>query len=456
MDTKPQLDIKKLWESVLVEIELNVSKATFNTWFKDTFIIKEDDGVIYLGVPNEFVKTWLEEKYHKFILKALRSLSDHVRGIEYVVKQQEDESAPQKQESQPTNTNGDSNKLPLKDNNISKKDNLNPRYNFNSFVVGPFNELAYAAAQACIKKPGVVYNPLFVYGKTGYGKTHLIQAIGNHIKQTKEDPQVYYMTTEKFAIDFINSVQKNKVNQFKSKYRKYDVLIMDDIQFLSGKEKTQEELFHLFNTLHDNNKQIVFSSDMHPNYLNNFEDRLKSRFNAGMIVDISNPDKESRVAILKSKAKERDINVSDDIIECLASSIDSNIRELEGALNTVVVQSDLKEDELTVSEVKNLIRDNIKSQKAVPIDDIIQIIADFYNVDEESIHKKTRKRKIVKPRQIIMYVLREDYGIPYPTIGEKIGGRDHTTVIHSYEKIKDELNVDSQLAQEINQIRSML
>jgi chromosomal replication initiator protein len=297
---------------------------------------------------------------------------------------------------------------------------------------------------------------LFVYGKTGYGKTHLIQAIGNHIKQAKENPKVYYMTTEKFAIDFINSVQKNKVNQFKSKYRKYDVLIMDDIQFLSGKEKTQEELFHLFNTLHDNNKQIVFSSDMHPNYLSNFEDRLKSRFNAGMIVDISNPDKESRVAILKSKAKERDINVSDDIIECLASSIDSNIRELEGALNTVVVQSDLKEDELTVSEVKNLIRDNIKSQKAVPIDDIIQIIADFYNVDEESIHKKTRKRKVVKPRQIIMYVLREDYGIPYPTIGEKIGGRDHTTVIHSYEKIKDELNVDSQLAQEINQIRSML
>lgn len=455
MDTKPHLDIKQLWESVLVEIELNVSKATFNTWFKDTYIIKEEDGIIHLGVPNEFVKTWLKEKYHKFILKALRSLSDRVRGIEYVVKKEKT----QEKEDRENNISGsgkNSNKLPLKDHYIDKKDNLNPRYTFDSFVVGPFNELAHAAAQAVIKKPGVVYNPLFIYGKTGYGKTHLIQAVGNHIKNTHEDAKVYYLTTEKFAIDFINSVQKNKVNQFKAKYRKYDVLIMDDIQFLSGKEKTQEELFHLFNTLHDNNKQIIFSSDMHPNYLSNLEDRLKSRFNAGMIVDISSPDHESRVAILKSKAEERGIEVTDEVIECLASSIESNIRELEGALNTIVVQSDLKERELTVSEVKNLIRNNIKSKKAVPMDEIIQIISDFYNVEEESIHKKTRKRKVVKPRQIIMYILREDYGIPYPTIGDKIGGRDHTTVIHSYEKIKENLKVDSQLAQEINQIRSML
>lgn len=449
------MNIQKLWESVLVEIELNVSKATFNTWFKDTYIIKEEDGIIYLGVPNEFVKTWLKEKYHKFILKALRSLSDRVRGVEYVIKKEK----PNKQdESEDTKGSSKSSagKLPLKDHYIDKKDNLNPRYTFDSFIVGPFNELAHAASQAVIKKPGVVYNPLFVYGKTGYGKTHLIQAVGNHLKNAGDNVKVFYLTTEKFAIDFINSVQKNKVNQFKAKYRKYDVLIMDDIQFLSGKEKTQEELFHLFNTLYDNNKQIIFSSDMHPNYLSNMEDRLKSRFNAGMIVDISKPDHESRMAILKSKAEERGADVSDEVIDTLASSIESNIRELEGALNTIIVQSDLKERELTATEVKNLVRNNIKSKKAVPMDDIIQMIADFYNVDEESIHKKTRKRKVVKPRQIIMYILREDYGIPYPTIGDKIGGRDHTTVIHSYEKIKENIKVDSQLAQEVNQIRSML
>lgn len=242
------MDTKELWNNVLVEVELNVSKATFNTWFSETYILKEEDGVVYVSVPNEFVKTWLLEKYHKFILKTLRTLFEKVRSVEYVVTREKPENKEISQNAFSVG-GGHQNSLPLNDVYINKEDNLNPRYTFDSFVVGDFNELSYAASQAVIKSPGAVYNPFFVYGKTGCGKTHLIQSIGNHLKKTYSNIKVYYMTSEKFVVDYLNSVHLNKVNLFKEKYRKYDVLIMDDIQFLSKKEKTQEELFHLFNTL---------------------------------------------------------------------------------------------------------------------------------------------------------------------------------------------------------------
>jgi len=448
------MNTKQLWESVLTDIELGVSKASFNTWFKDTHIIKEDGGVIFVGVPNEFVKSWLSEKYHKTILKSLRNIVQTVRSVEYAITK--NKTGKKESEGQNIVNIEMGNKLPLNNLYINKEDNLNPRYTFESFVVGPFNELAYAAAQAIIKKPGTVYNPFFLYGKTGHGKTHLIQAVGNEIKKNRPNLKVFYLTSERFVIDYLNSVQNNKANVFKEKYRKYDVLIMDDIQFLSNKEKTQEELFHLFNTLYENNKQIVFSSDMHPNYLTNMEDRLKSRFNAGMIVDIPAPDHESRVAILKTKIAQENFYLSDETIDFLASSMDTNIRELEGALNTIICQSRIKEKEPTILEIKNLIRNNIRSKKIVPIKNIVKIITDFYNIDESTIYEKTRKKDVVKPRQIIMYILREDFSIPYPTIGQKLGGRDHTTVIHSYEKIKKDLKTDSFLSQEINQIRSMI
>ena len=447
------MDTKELWNNVLVEAELNVSKATFNTWFSETYILKEEDGIVYISVPNEFVKTWLLEKYHKFILKTLRGLLERARSVEYVVTREKPE---QKEiHMNAFSVGGHQGSLPLNDVYINKEDNLNPRYTFDSFIVGPFNELSYAAAQAVIKNPGAVYNPLFVHGKTGCGKTHLIQAVGNYLKKTYPTTKIFYMTSEKFVVDYLNSVQLNKVNLFKEKYRKYDVLIMDDIQFLSKKEKTQEELFHLFNTLYDNNKQIIFSSDMHPNYLQNMEERLKSRFSAGMVVDISPPDHESRMAILKAKTQQHGINLSNDVIDYIASMLGSNIRELEGILNIIAVQTQLKEKELSLSDVKNLIKNSVKSRRSAPVEDIIKIITNFYNIEEESIYKKTRKKEIVRPRQIIMYLLREDYNIPYPTIGQKLGGRDHTTVIHSYEKIKKELETDGVLSQELHQIRSM-
>jgi chromosomal replication initiator protein len=341
-------DTTKLWESVLAEMELTISKANFTMWFKDTHIVKIDDGMVYLSVPNVFVKDWLINKFHKFILKALRSNAD-VRGIEYVVSK--DEQKKRDIEPQKIIQSNATSEIPLNDYYINKEDNLNPRYTFETFVVGPFNELAHAASQAVIKKPGITYNPLFIYGDTGRGKTHLIQAIGNYLKATTSR-KIYYVTSEKFALDYITSVQNNKVNNFKEKYRKYDVLIMDDIQFFSQKEKTQEELFHLFNYYYDDNKQIIFSSDKHPNYIQNLEERLKSRFSAGMIIDVPHPDLESRTAIIRAKAKMQNFELSPEIVEYLASTIDGNIREIEGVLNSVIMQSQLKGRELNINDIK--------------------------------------------------------------------------------------------------------
>lgn len=448
------MNTKDLWSNCLSEIELGISKANFTTWFKNTSIVKEDSGTLYIGVPNEFVKDWLFNKFHKLILKTLISHDDSVRGVEYIISKHEITQKPQAQEQERPVFNVNK-ELPLNDLYVNKDDNLNPKYNFNSFVVGPFNELAYAVAQAIITNPGQNYNPFFVYGGTGLGKTHIIQAIGNLIKAKHPGKKVYYVSLEKFAIDYINSIQNKNPNSFKEKYRKYDVIIMDDIQFISGKDKTQEELFHLFNTLYENNKQIIFSSDKHPNFIQGLEDRLQSRFSSGMIVQIVEPDYESRVAIIKAKFESTNVIVDDDIISYLASVLEGNIRELEGSLNTVICQTQLKNKSLTLNEVKTLIKNNIKPKKTVAIKDIVRVIAGQYGISEDVIYEKTRRKEIVRARQVAMYILREDFNISYPLIGQKLGGRDHTTVIHSHLKIKDDLKTDPSLLQEIEKIRIM-
>ncbi len=442
------IDNKKLWDSVLVEMELTLSKPNFNTWFKDTSIVKQEDGAVYLGVPNTFVQDWLGSKFHNLILKALRNLSGNIQSLHYVISKEDSrDKIIQEKPHQPTK------ELPMVDAYINKEDNLNPRYTFDSFVVGPFNEFAHAASQAVIKKPGIVYNPLFIYGGTGHGKTHLIQAVGNHLKNNNR--KVFYTTSEKFSQEFINALQLNKPNFFKEKYRKYDVLIMDDIQFFSGKMKIQEELFHLFNHLYDNNKQIIFSSDKHPGLIQDLEDRLKSRFSAGMIVDIPTPDNESRAAIIRTKSASGRYPLSKEVIDYLAYSVVGNIRELEGIINSITCQSDLKERELTLVEVKNFVKNNTKPKKLVSTKEVVKAVADFYNIEEQQIYDKTRKKEIIKPRQIIMFILREDFNISYPAIGEKLGGRDHTTVMHSCEKIKNDLKTDESLVQEMTQLRSI-
>ena len=443
------MDNKKLWDSVLVEMELSLSKPNFNTWFKDTLIVRQEDGAVYLGVPNTFVQDWLGSKFHNTILRALRTLSPSIQSLHYIISK-EDNREKLVFEKTPQITK----ELPMADVYINKEDNLNPRYTFETFVVGPFNEFAHAASQAIIKKPGIVYNPLFIYGGTGHGKTHLIQAIGNHIKNMG-NRKVFYTTSEKFSQEYINALQLNKPNFFKEKYRKYDVLIMDDIQFFSGKMKIQEELFHLFNHLYDNNKQIIFSSDKHPGLIQDLEERLKSRFSAGMIVDIPPPDNESRAAIIRTKSASCPYTLTKEIVDYLAYSVTGNIRELEGIINSITCQTQLKNREISLAEVKNLVKNNTRPKKLVTTKEVIKTVAEFYNIEEHLIYDKTRKKEIIKPRQIIMYILREDFDISYPAIGEKLGGRDHTTVMHSCEKIKNDMKLDEMLIQEINQLRSI-
>lgn len=443
-------DEKQIWLNCLQDIEVSVSKANFSTWFKNTHIVKHDNGTAYIGVPNEFVKDWLINKYEKLILKTLMVYIDSVRSIEFIISKNEHK---QRDDSAEIKKNTLNKELPLQDLYINKDDNLNPRYLFDSFIVGPFNELAYAAAQAIVTRPGANYNPFFVYGGTGLGKTHLIQAIGNAIKTKFPEKKVHYSTLEKFSIDYVNAVQNNKINIFKEKYRKYDVLIIDDIQFISTKQGTQDELFHLFNALYEQNKQIIFSSDKHPNYIPGLEDRIKSRFSAGMIVDITEPDLESKIAIIKAKTQGQECTLPAETMEFLASSIGGSIRELEGSLNAIICQTKLKNKDLSILEIKNLVKNNVKPKKNFSVKDIVKTISDFYNVEEASIYEKTRRKEIVKTRQIVMYILREDFSVSYPMIGQKLGGKDHTTVIHSFMKIKEDLKNNPTLSQELEQIR---
>ena len=445
------MNTKQLWKNCLLEIEAGMSKANFSTWFRNTSIIKEEAGVICIGVPNEFVRDWLMNKYHKLITKTVADAYEGMRAVEYTITKIE----PEKEVALSVESITSEKELPLRDLYINPEDNLNPRYHFNSFIVGTFNELAYAASQAIIDSPGTKYNPFFIYGGTGLGKTHLIQAVGNSVKEKYPNKKVHYMTLEKFATDFINALQSNKANSFKEKYRKYDLLIIDDIQFIGKMEKIQEELFHTFNTFHENNKQIIFSSDKHPNYIPELADRLKSRFAAGMIVDISEPEYESRLAILKVKLRDLHLDLEQEVVEYVAAQVSGNIRELEGSLNLVVMQYRLKNKPLTVAEVKNLLKNNMRPKKNIAIKDVVKMVSEYYKLEEASVYEKTRKKEIVKARQVVMYLLREDFNVSYPLIGQKLGGKDHTTVIHSCLKIKTDLKTDPQLLQELEQIRIM-
>lgn len=446
-------DYSQIWQTALIEMRSVVSPANYTTWVKTTKIIKEEEGVIYLGVPNEFTREWLFKKCHNSILRILRQLNEHIRALEYIVikdEEQRREAMKKKATLAPTIA------MPLENFYVNKEDNLNSRYTFENFVVGPFNDLAHAAAKTITKSPGQTYNPLFIYGGVGRGKTHLMQAVGNQIKQSFPNKKVFYLTAERFGSDFFDSLQNNKAQQFKEKYRKYDVLIMDDVQFFSSKEKFQEEFFHLFNTFHDTSRQLVFSADRHPNIIPDLEDRIRSRFNAGMVIDISELDKESRMAIISAKCSTNNITLASEIIDFLATEIEDNIREIEGIINVVTHNTLHKGRELSLNEIKNIIKNNIKPKKMLSVKEVVKTVCDFYNVGEENIYSKTRRKEVVKPRQVIMYILREDFNISFPSIGEKLGGRDHTTIIHSYEKVKGDIKNNSLLEQEISQLRTML
>lgn len=443
-------DPRELWEHILTQVELSVSPANFNTWFRDSSIVKIEDGIVYVGVPSQFFRDWYLRKFHTLLLKIVRTVSYEYRNIEYLIVK-DDRRKPKE-----VKVSREESKLPLDEFYINKSDNLNPRYTFDTFVIGAFNELAYKAAEAAINRPGITYNPLFLYGDTGRGKTHLIQAIGNQYKKLYPNRKVFYLTSEKFGVDYTDSIGSGTANRFKEKYRQYDLLIMDDIQFLSKKEKMQEELFHLFNALYDNNKQIIFSSDRSPASIPDIAERLRGRLASGMTIDIGEPDTESRIAIVRKKVAIHGITLGEEVIEYIATSVPGSIRELEGVINSVVCHAQVKGTAPDLAEIRQSLRSFSRPAKTVSIKNVVSKVAEFYGIDEESIYEKTRRKEIVRPRQVIMYILREDFNVSYPAIGTKLGGRDHTTVIHSCEKIKKEVAEDAVLAKEIQNVRGLL
>jgi len=342
----------------------------------------------------------------------------------------------------------------ITNNNIS----LNSRYTFDNFVVGEHNELAKAACHAVCENLGKIYNPLFIYGKVGLGKTHLLQSIGNYVRSSDGSKKIVYTTSERFTTELVNSIKNNKADKFKEEYQKVDLLIIDDVQFLAGKEKTQQEFFHIFNSLHNLNKQIVISSDRPPKAISTLEERLRSRFEGGMIVDVSQPDLETRTAILRTKAMEKGFYLSDDVLDFMSENIKNNIRELEGALNRVIAICDLHKKEPTQQMVEQALSAIIESSKkpCVQNKNVIEVIAEFYEIDKEALIKKGRKKEVVRPRQIAMYLLRKEMNMSYPGIGKYFSGRDHTTALHAYEKINKELKDDDRLKEEVEFLREKL
>jgi chromosomal replication initiator protein len=460
------MNTQQIWQSALGELELSLSKANFTTWFKGTFILEIDGLEVVVGVPNAFTKSWLEKKYSHDILKALRNITEsNFKEIQYKV-------ASFKKNDSPKEVDGIS--APEAESNLknytekiipvstaaatSNSFGLNPKYIFNTFIVGKGNELARAAALAVAANPGTTYNPLFIYGGAGLGKTHLLQAIGHEITKTDPKKKILYLTSEKFTNDFITSVGSGRATNFKDIYRSVDVLLIDDIQFLAGKEGTQEEFFHTFNALHQNNKQVVISSDRPPKSIPALENRLLTRFEWGMIADISQPDLETRVAILEAKIKEKKYQLERSILQYLASNISSNIRELEGALNRIIAYHQLNAAPPTLDSVKKLLSGlttNLQ-KKSVTAKDIVQVVANFYDVKLEDLTGKCREKKMVTPRQIIMYLLRTEIKSSFPAIGQELGGRDHTTAMHAISKIQRDYDNDERVRREIEQLKQRL
>jgi len=441
---------EELWQTVLAQVQLNISQANFATWFKETGITSQKEGEVVISVPNTFAKEWFEQKYNKSIFKILHDLSAEIKNVRYDVGKTEFKIATRRNfQSLP-----DVGQLEFQEFKTDKETNLNPKYTFENFIVGPFNELPHAAASAVAQKPGQIYNPLFLYGGVGLGKTHLLQAIGNEILKTSPKKKIQYIPSEKFTAGVVVSIKNHGMEEFRLKHRAIDVLIIDDIQFLAGKEKTQEEFFHTFNALYEKGKQVILSSDRPPKSIPALTERLRSRFEGGMIADISYPDFESRVAILKTKCQERKIEFSDEVLSYIASNIQKNIRELEGALNRLTAYQKMNNQPITIDSVKSLLKNLISTpNKMVSPKRIIQTVADFYDLKEREILSESRKKEIVRPRQIAMFLLRNELKNSFPFIGRKFGGKDHTTAIYAFEKIKKETEGNGKLLDEINSIK---
>lgn len=434
------------------EMEIQLSKANFSMWLRDSRPVDCREGTLYVALPSNFAKSWVEDKYYKNILGILRTTDSSVKKVEFVINPREQAAA----RGMPAKEQLSSESGELEFNRVDPETSLNPRYTLASFVTGPSNELAYAAAKAIIEQVGK-YNPFFVYGGVGLGKTHLVQAIGNEIILKYEKRiKPKYVPSEQFTREVVWGLRNDRIESVKKKYRDVDVLIIDDIQFIGGKEKTEEEFFHTFNALYENNKQIIISSDRPPQSIPTLEARLRSRFEGGFVADIGYPEYEMRVAIIQSKLQEAQRTMNDDVVELIARRLRKNVRELEGVLKKLIFLQDQKQTEVTGAMAEEIIEKAIKNtSRRVSDAQIIRAVAEFFSVTIEDLVSHNRRKEVVEPRQIAMYLLREISELSYPYIGEKMG-RDHTTAIHSYEKINQEINKNSTLNQKILTIKDII
>jgi chromosomal replication initiator protein len=452
------MDLEQLWKLTLGEIEGQLSRANFATWLKGSRLIDRRDGAVYVALPNNFAKEWVENKYQKTLLGIVRNFDSSTKKLEFLVDGPAlrplaaPASAPtglrvgQKPEAQ----------MGL-DLRVDPETNLNPKYSLASFVVGSSNELAYTAAMAIIQSVGVKYNPFFIYGGVGLGKTHLIQMIGNEVVSLyKGKCRPRYVSSEKFTSDVVWAIRNNRMDDIKKRYRDVDLLIIDDIQFIGGKERTEEEFFHTFNALYENNKQIIISSDRPPQAIPTLEERLRSRFEGGLIADIGFPEYEMRVAIIKNKLQEAGRHLSDGVIDVIAKKVKKNIRELVGVLNKVLFYEDAKRTEANEKVAGEIVDKAVQGfARRVSDDHVLKCVAEFYNVSVNDLITRGRKKEVVEPRQVAMFLLRDILEMSYPYIGEKLG-RDHTTAIHAVEKITEETNKNQSLNQKLSLIKELI
>lgn len=457
----------EIWQAMLAEFELKISKANFTTWFHNTGIAEYDNGSVVICVPNTFTKSWMEKKYNSDIVKNLERITGKpIKKIEYRVESvknlHEQECNTTSQQIHPPTIAAPSHTYTYtytpEIRSLVSQFGLNPKYTFASFIVGKGNELAHAAAQAVADRPGEAYNPLFIYGGVGLGKTHLLQAVGHTMLEKNPHLKILYVSSEKFTNEFVAAVKEGRAKEFKDRYRNVDLLLIDDIQFIGGKEQTQEEFFHTFNELHQQGKQVVLTSDRPPKAIPSLEDRLRSRFEWGMIADVSPPDMETRIAILQTKCQEKNFHLNTDLIQMIVDAVQSNVRELEGALNKVIAFHQLKNIEPTKETIRSVLStfENKNIKKTRTPREVISEVAKYYDISIEDILGKSREKKLSFPRQIIMYVLRNELKMSYPAIGAELGGRDHTTAMHAHTKISTEIENDPKLKQDVELIKQKL
>lgn len=437
------VDLTYLWNKTLAILRDELSQTSFDTWLKSTSLVSYNQDLMVIAVPNSFAKEWLETRYYDLIQGTLALIVNHDVSISFVI---------QDKHFQPIQN------LPSKNGKEFISPKLNPKYTFESFVIGNGNRFAHAAAKAVADAPAKAYNPLFIYGGVGLGKTHLMHAIGHFVQNKNPNYRVMYVSSEKFTNELINSIRDDKTEEFRNKYRTIDVLLVDDIQFLTGKERTQEEFFHTFNTLHDAEKQIIISSDKPPKEILTLEERLRSRFEWGLITDIQPPDFETRLAILRKKAQTENIVLSNEVLSFMAEKINSNIRILEGALSKVAAYAAVTDDPVDAVKAEEILKDILPQSQPKPITvDIIQEkVASFYKLRKEDLKAKKRTRNIAHPRQIAMYLTRDMTDLSLPVIGHSFGGRDHTTVMHACDKISNEIAENPSFSEEIEIIRKQI